>query len=50
MRPKDDRIRLLHMQEAARKVQQFASGKTRASLDADEILYNALTWLFQVVG
>jgi uncharacterized protein with HEPN domain len=46
----DDRARLHHMREAARKIQTFSSGKTRAVLDSDEILYSALTWLFQVLG
>jgi uncharacterized protein with HEPN domain len=50
MRILDDRARLYHMQQAAEKIQKFSAGKTRAVLDSDEILYSALTWLFQVVG
>ncbi len=46
----DDQDRLRHMLEAAEKVQRFVRGKTRRSLDEDEILYSALTWLFQVIG
>jgi uncharacterized protein with HEPN domain len=50
MQQPDDSARLHHMREAARKIQKFSAGKTRAVLDTDEILYSALTWLFQVVG
>jgi uncharacterized protein with HEPN domain len=38
------------MQEAALKITKFTVRKTRSTLDSDEILYHALTWLFQVIG
>ena len=50
MEPKSDRVRLLHMREAASKIERFTANKSRRSLDEDELLYNALTWLFHVVG
>ncbi len=50
MRQRDDADRLSHMLEAATKISKFTTGKTRRSLDDDEILYHALTWLLQVIG
>jgi uncharacterized protein with HEPN domain len=50
MQSKGDRVRLLHMREAATKIERFTAKKSRRSLDDDELLYNALTWLFHVVG
>jgi uncharacterized protein with HEPN domain len=38
------------MREAADKIARFTEGKSRESLDRDELLYNALTWLFHVLG
>ena len=45
-----DAIRLRHMLEAARKAVEFAKGRTRVDLDADEQLTLALVRLLEVVG
>jgi uncharacterized protein with HEPN domain len=34
----DDRIRILHMIDAAESVEQFAAGKKRGDLDTDRML------------
>jgi len=45
-----DRVRLLHMFEAARKIEQYSAGKTREAFYEDEMLRLALTTLFQNIG
>mgnify|MGYP000854734871 CR=1 FL=1 len=45
-----DRVRVLHMLDAARKAVRFASGRTRADLDRDEMLMLALTRLLEIIG
>ena len=45
-----DRVRLLHMFEAARTVERYTSGKTIERFYEDEILRFALTTLFQNIG
>lgn len=46
----EDRIRLQHMVDAARMAQRFVAGRTRADLDADEMLSHALARALEVVG
>ena len=46
----DDRIRLRHMLDAARKAQEFIQGSTRDALDTDEKLTLALVRLLEVIG
>jgi uncharacterized protein with HEPN domain len=50
MPPPDDLIRLRHLRDAAQKAITFSVGKTRASLDDDELLRLALTKLVEIVG
>lgn len=45
-----DRIRLLHMLDAARKATSFTKGKTREDLERDEILALALERLLEIIG
>ncbi len=45
-----DRNRLKDMLDAARKAQQFAAGKTRETLDENEVLALALVRLIEVIG
>jgi uncharacterized protein with HEPN domain len=47
---KDDRVYLVHMLEAARKVMARTTGLDRTRYDADENLRFALTHLLQVIG
>jgi uncharacterized protein with HEPN domain len=46
----DDRLRLQHILDAARAAQRMATGRTRADLDADEMLRRALTHCFMEIG
>lgn len=46
----NDRIRLIHIREAAEKAMSFVDGKTRASLDDDEVLVFALIRALTIVG
>lgn len=46
----EDRVRLRHMLDAARKAVKFAQGQSRAGLDADEKLTLALVRLLEVLG
>jgi uncharacterized protein with HEPN domain len=48
--PPEDRIRLLHMIEAAETACGFISGKTRRALDADRMLVFALVRAMEIVG
>ncbi len=46
----DERVRLLHMLDAAREAVQLSSGKSRKDLDAERLLQIALTHLLEVIG
>ncbi len=45
-----DEVRLRHMFDAARKAVEFARGRSRSDLDADEQLALALVRLLEIVG
>lgn len=47
---KDERVRVLHMLDAARKVREFMQGKTRADLDTNEMLALAIVRLLEIIG
>lgn len=46
----DDRIRILHMIDAADSVTQFLAGRTRADLDSDRMLLFAVVRAIEVFG
>ena len=46
----DDVTRLRHMVDAALEAQQFAAGKTRASLDQDRLLVLGVVKLVEIIG
>lgn len=46
----DDRVRFLHMLEAAEKAVKLSKGKTRSDLDRDETLALAVTRLIEIFG
>jgi uncharacterized protein with HEPN domain len=48
--PPEDRIRLLHMLEAAEAVAGFIAGRDRAALDTDRMLLFALVRAVEVLG
>jgi uncharacterized protein with HEPN domain len=48
--PPEDRVRLLHMIEAAETACGFVSGKARGDLDADRMLVFALVRAIEIVG
>jgi len=48
--PKNDRVRLLHMRDAAREAVGFAAGRSRADLDTDRMLNLSLVRLIEVIG
>jgi len=48
--PKDDRILLRHMLDAARKGRDFIKWRSRADLDSDEMLALAVIRLLEVIG
>jgi len=48
--PPEDRVRLLHMIEAAETARGFVSGKMRSDLDTDRLLVFALVRANEVVG
>jgi uncharacterized protein with HEPN domain len=50
MTPPDDLVRLRHLREAAEKAIKFSAGKTRQSLDDDELLRLGLTKLVEILG
>ena len=51
MLPEDDRVRLQHMLDAARKAVRLAAGRGREDLDTeDEPLPHALVQLISVIG
>lgn len=47
---KDDRIRLLHMLDAAQEAVLFAQGRSRADLDSDRKLVLALVKEIEIIG
>ena len=49
MSPRDE-VRLRHIRDAIESARRFASGRTRADLDRDEMLLFALTRAIQIVG
>jgi uncharacterized protein with HEPN domain len=46
----DDITRLKHMLDAATKACEFTQGKSRSSLDSDEILSLAIVRLIEIIG
>ena len=46
----DERVRLLHMRDAAQKLVQFCAGRTRADLESDEMLSLAAARLLEILG
>ncbi len=48
--PPDDDVRLRHLVDAAERAIRFASGRSRADLDIDDMLSLALTKLVEIVG
>ena len=48
--PPDDDVRLRHLTDAATTAIRFASDRSRADLDTDEMLTLALTKLVEIVG
>jgi uncharacterized protein with HEPN domain len=46
----DDRVRLVHMIEAAESARSFASGRTRADLDTDQLLLFGIVRAIEIVG
>jgi uncharacterized protein with HEPN domain len=49
MRP-EDRVRLLHMVDAAETIADFVSGRARMDLDSDRMLLFALVRAVEVLG
>jgi uncharacterized protein with HEPN domain len=49
MRP-DDRIRILHMIEAAEAVATFVAGRSRANTDTDSMLLFAVVRAVEIIG
>jgi uncharacterized protein with HEPN domain len=49
MRP-EDRVRILHMLEAADAVAAFIAGRDRAALDSDQMLLFALARAIEILG
>ena len=47
---REDRIRLIHMLEAARRVARYCQGMTRATLEADEMRLLAVVKSIEVIG
>ncbi|OYU32976.1 MAG: hypothetical protein CFE39_00575 [Comamonadaceae bacterium PBBC2] len=46
----EDRIRLLHMEEAAQAAMQFVSGRQRSDLQTDQMLLFAVLRAIEVIG
>lgn len=46
----DDRARLAHILEAARKTVSFSTGRTRQDLDSDEMYALAMVRLLEIIG
>ena len=49
MRP-EDRVRVLHMIEAAEAAIEFAAGRSREDLDSDRMLLLALVRAIEIIG
>ena len=47
---REDRIRLMHMTESARRAVRIASGLTAASLEADEVRLLAVVKSIEIIG
>lgn len=47
---REDRVRLMHMAEAARRVERYCAGLTRATLEADEMRLLAVVKSIEVIG
>jgi len=48
--PRDDRVRLRHMLDAARTARRFVQGHERSDLESDEMLSLAIVRLLEIVG
>jgi len=48
--PENDPARIRHMLDAARRIQRFTAGKSRAELDQDELLALAIVRLIEIMG
>ncbi len=48
--PKDERVRVRHMLDAAKKAVAFTQSRSRADLDTDEMLALALVRLLEIIG
>jgi len=48
--PPEDRVRLLHMIEAAQTAQQFVAHRSRGDLDSDRMLLFALVRAVEILG
>lgn len=48
--PKDERVRVQHMLDAAKKAQEFLVGRTRDDLDTNDMLALALVRLLEIIG
>lgn len=48
--PKDERVRIRHMHDAALEAQGFMRGRTRADLDTDRMLALAVVRLLEIIG
>jgi len=46
----EDKVRIMHLVDAARTAEQFVEGRERGDLDSDEMLRLALTKLVEIVG
>ena len=49
-KPDKDRLRLLDMRDAAEKARRFATGRTRADMESDEMLDLALVKAIEIIG
>ena len=48
--PKDERVRVQHMLDAAKKAQEFLVGRTRDDLSTNDMLALALVRLLEIIG
>ena len=48
--PKDERVRVQHMLDAAKKAQEFLAGRTRDDLNTNDMLALALVRLLEIIG
>ena len=49
-KPDKDRLRLLHMRDAAEKARRYAAGRSRADIETNEMLQLALVKAVEVIG